>query len=563
MKIAASPARRGGGKSRGTRAFAFFVALLLLSSVAIVALWARSASRPVVVAIDPPIGDPGVVLRIQGRNFGRERGDARVEFDRRVPTVSSYITWSDELVEVRVPMYADSSLVRVVTEKGASNSRLFMSRALLPVRPETGSTAAIVPLVNALSVESGTIGSLLSIRGLNFGANRDSSEVLFSWAGTAAYITPDDAAGRGHVTPSDAAGEYVQWSDKEIRVRIPDGAVTGGVAVRTQRGQSEMRYFQVGISPGSKSHIGRRTYALSTFVTISRIQSDGPNSMYLWLPFPADSASQRGVKALARSMEALFPNHLGLSAYYLSNLQKDKLITVGHDYLVQVYGIETEIIADQVQQPPSPLPSLYTIYTAADSLVPAGHPEVQRFMRDAMGREKNPYRIARLLFDALKSRMIIDHGIQHAKAIEALAAGRGDAWSISLLYSAMLRAAGVPAVPVAGVVVDDSKRAWNHAWVEFYLYGLGWVPVDPVLVMGADIGKFRPPFVDRSRYFGNMDDRHIAFSRGLARVDPMSPEGRTVSADRRYSFQTIFEEAVGSIASYTSFWSDVEITGIY
>ena len=529
----------------------------------IVALWARSVSRPVVAAIDPPIGDPGVVLRIQGRNFGRERGDGRVEFDRRVPTASSYVSWSDELVEVRVPMYADSSLVRVVTEKGASNSRLFMSRALLPVQPEKGSPAAIVPLVNAFSVESGTIGSLLSIRGLNFGANRDSSEVLFSWAGTAAFITPDDAAGRGFVTPSEAAGEYVQWSDKEIRVRIPDGAVTGGVSVRTQRGQSEMRYFQVGASPGSKSHVGRRTYALSTFVTISRIQSEGQNSMYLWLPYPADSASQRGVKALARSMDALFPNHRGLSAYYLSNLQRDRLVTVGHDYLVQVYGVETEIIADRVQQPPTPLPALYTIYTAPDSLVPAAHPEVQRFVRDTIGRERNPYRIARLLFDTLKSRVLVEPGIKHAQAVEALAAGQGDAWSISVLYSAMLRAAGVPSVPVAGVVVDDSKKAWNHAWVEFYLYGLGWVPVDPVLAMGADIGQFRPPFEDRSRYFGNMDDRHIAFSRGLARVDPMSPEGRTVSADRRYSFQTIFEEAVGNISSYTSFWSDVEVTGIY
>ncbi len=191
MRFAASPVRRGGGKSRGARAFALFMILLLLVSVVILSAWARSASRPVVVSIDPPIGDPGAVLRIEGHNFGRERGDGRVEFDRRVPTYSSYISWSDELVEVLVPLYADSSLVRVVTEKGASNSRLFMSRALLPVRPETGGSAAIVPLVNALSVESGPVGSLLSIRGLNFGANRDSSEVLFSWAGTAAFITPD------------------------------------------------------------------------------------------------------------------------------------------------------------------------------------------------------------------------------------------------------------------------------------------------------------------------------------------------------------------------------------
>ena len=563
MKFAASPARRSGPKSRSARALAVFVVLLLLSAVTILAVWARTISQPVVVSIDPPIGDPGAVLSIQGHNFGKERGDGRVEFDRRVPTASSYVSWSDELIEVRVPLYADSSLVRVVTEKGVSNSRLFMSQALLPVNPETGGAAAILPLIDELSVETGQVGSLLTIRGLNFGANRDTSEVLFTWAGTAAFITPEDAAGRGFVSPAEAAGEYVQWSDKEIRVRIPDGAVTGGVAVRSQRGQSELRYFQVDGSPGSKNHIGRRTYALSTFVTISRVQAEGPNSMYLWMPSPADTASQRGVKALDRSMEALFPNHLGLSAYYLSNLQKEQQATVGHDYLVQVYGVETEIVADRVQQPPTPLPSLYATYTAADALVPARHSEVQSLVQNAIGRERNPYKIAKLLFDALKSRIIVDPTIQHAQAVEALAAGQGDAWSLAILYSAMLRAAGVPAVPIAGVVVDDSRKAWNHFWVEFYLYGLGWVPVDPVLALGADIGEFRPPFEDRSRYFGNMDDRHIAFSRGLAKVDPMSPEGRTVGADRRYSFQTIYEEAVGGISGYTSFWSDVEITGLY
>jgi len=36
-----------------------------------------------------------------------------------------------------------------------------------------------------------------------------------------------------------------------------------------------------------------------------------------------------------------------------------------------------------------------------------------------------------------------------------------------------------------------------------------------------------------------------------------------VSASRRYSFQSIFEEAAGELESYTSFWSDLEITGVY
>ncbi len=87
--------------------------------------------------------------------------------------------------------------------------------------------------------------------------------------------------------------------------------------------------------------------------------------------------------------------------------------------------------------------------------------------------------------------------------------------------------------------------------------------MDPVLASGGDVGRFSPPFEDRSRYFGDMDDRHIAFSRGLAIVDRVTPDGRTVSAARRYSFQNIFEEAAGGLKAYTSFWSDIEITGVY
>jgi hypothetical protein len=36
-----------------------------------------------------------------------------------------------------------------------------------------------------------------------------------------------------------------------------------------------------------------------------------------------------------------------------------------------------------------------------------------------------------------------------------------------------------------------------------------------------------------------------------------------MAAKRRYSMQTIYEEASGALSSYTSFWSDVEVTGIY
>lgn len=557
-----SPPRSRGGKNRHLAAFVSLLILTLAAAVALPLIRDR-ANRPVLSAIEPPIGEPGGLLTIKGRHFGSDRGESRVEFDNAAPTATSYISWSDERVELRVPLYAESSLVRVVTESGRSNARMFMSRALLPSAAQGSGSRALGPSIESLSSDSGGIGSLLVIKGLNFGSNRGDSAVLFTWTGESAIQARNDDSGRGYVSPSEAFGEYESWSDKEVRVRVPDGAVTGGVAVRTARGVSQVRYFQVLDQPGLKMYSGRRTYAISTFVTISRVQSSGQNSLYLWMPFPVETPSQRDVKALGRTAEPLLPDYRGLSAYRLVDLVPDKLLTTGQDHLVQVYGVETDVKADKIKPPPAPLPRIYTELVAPDALVPAADPAVVSLAKKTAVKEKNHYRLARALLEALVNEVKYQPGATPASASEALAVGRADSWNLAILYAAVLRAAGIPSVPVAGVVVDDSRRSWTHAWTEFYIYGFGWVPVDPVLWSGGRAGDFIPPISDRDRYFGNMDDRHIAFSRGLVSVDRVTPEGRTVSATRRYSFQNIYEEATGGISAYTSFWSDVEITGVY
>jgi len=540
------------------------VLVLIALTIAVAVPIARArAMRPTIAGIEPPLGEPGATLVVRGKHFGSERGDARVEFDGAAPTASSYLLWSDDRIEVRIPLYAESSLVRVTTPAGRSNARMFMSRALLPSMPSGSTGQALGPTIDSLSSDSGAIGGPLTIRGLNFGTNRDSSSVLFSWIGEVPPQVKSDESGHGYVSPQDAFGEYESWSDKEIRVRIPDGAVSGGIAVKTEKGLSPVRYFQIVDTPGTKSFLQRKTYALSNFVTVSRVRSSGQNALYVWMPFPAETPYQRGVKALGRSMEPLIPDYRGLSVYKLADLADDKLVTITQDHLVQVYGVETDIKPERIKLPTDPVPRLYAKLTAPDQLVASADPAIVAFALKAAGREKNPYRLAQTILGALGQAVAFDVKAAYDTPAKALSAGKGDAWDMALLYVAALRAVGVPSVPVVGVVMDDSRRAWNHAWAEFYIYGFGWVPVDPALMFGATIGSFVPPFEDRSRYFGNMDDRHIAFSRGLASVDKINPDGRTVSASRRYSFQNIFEEASGGLSAYTSFWSDVEITGVY
>ncbi|NUQ13229.1 MAG: transglutaminase domain-containing protein, partial [Gemmatimonadaceae bacterium] len=65
-----------------------------------------------------------------------------------------------------------------------------------------------------------------------------------------------------------------------------------------------------------------------------------------------------------------------------------------------------------------------------------------------------------------------------ASAATALERKSGDAREFALLTTALLRAAGIPADPVAGLLFAGG-RFYLHAWTEVYLGR--WVPVDAML----------------------------------------------------------------------------------
>ena len=137
-----------------------------------------------------------------------------------------------------------------------------------------------------------------------------------------------------------------------------------------------------------------------------------------------------------------------------------------------------------------------------------------------------------------------------------------------MLYVAILRSAGIPARPVAGVSVDASRQARPHYWAEFLIEGIGWVPADPAFGFGPG-GEATPSAASREGaeaadfYFGNVDNDRIAFSRGTVALSPQIPGSRTQAPARGYSLHSAREEAFASIQSYSSFWSDISIVGIY
>ena len=506
--------------------------------------------------------DPGGSVTLEGRNFGESRGESRVEVDGVSPTASSYISWSPTKITLRLPPGADSGLVYVVTKHGRSNAKLFMNRSRLPVPPKGDVQSSSGPFITSLSSESGPIGSLLVISGLNFGSNRERGSVTFSWNPEDTASGPEDKEAANTVVNAEADLGYELWSDKEIRVRVPDGAASGGVFVNSGRGKSNALFFSITGLPGIKTYKDRRSYSISYSVNVTKIKASGPNELYLWVPRPIESASQRLARILTQEPAPFVPEYRGSSLYHFVDLTTAQDLVVSQSFLVQTFGIESSVDPDKIVKPESP-PALMTAYTQADDLIPSAAPEITALAKKIVQGEKNPWRGARLVYDYLQKNLVWHESPNSAKPLAALQAKRADSTAYALVASSLLRAAGIPALPIQGYLVDPSRKAIRHAWVEFYVYGLGWLPMDPILGTGASPGGLSIAFEDRSRYFGNLDNRRIAFSRGYTLLSPMSQAGRRASPAKPFALQSFFEEATGSLDAYSSFWSEVEVSGLY
>jgi transglutaminase-like putative cysteine protease len=504
----------------------------------------------------------GEALTIKGERFGQERGESYVSIAGTAPTGSSYIRWEDTEITLRVPEFAESGLVRVHVGDKRSNALLFSNRATMPA-PVLGAEFGIGPRITSIDPGSAQVGSLVSITGNGFGSSRERGGVFFSWDAEAPPGAPVETRSPGSVEIFETDYGYDLWTEREIRVRVPDGAVSGNVEVRTPRGNSRPVFFEVSGKPGTKLFRDKRSYTFSYSVQVQVREAASPNTLYLWIPRPTVSASQRNPELLSRSMESFVENYRGTNLFQLINLASDSTVEINQTWLVEVYAQETSLRYQNIKQDTSS--PVHLAYTQATALLPADDEGIAALGARLCGRERNPYLKARRIYDwlieegniSLSAAAPIPGG-----ALDALERRQADPYSAALLFCSLARSAGIPAIPVAGVLVNRGG-VLKHYWAEFWIDGFGWIPLDPALGAGAAPEGFNLREDSASWYFGNLDNQRIAFSRGQILLSQMDPRGRTVPRGREYALQNLWEEAVGGITSYSSLWGAVTITGIY
>lgn len=570
--------RSGAGAALAFAAFLALVGVLYLS----VSLTARN---PEITELQSPIAEPGEVLTIRGRHFGEDRGSGRIRIAGRYPVTSSYISWSDEEIRLRLPDDVRSGLLYVETEQGESEGRLFTNRLQLPRNADETLEHPGRPRITDLSPSEAAVGETVTIRGTNFGRRRSAGRVLFL-PGTVqppSRQPPITLAALDHnplerglqnvATPSIKLGEYQSWENRSITVTVPDGAESGTLVVVTDRGSSNPVAFDLARPVGEKRFHDKRSFAFREELIVEHITTNPhafefeQNALQLWLPAPIDSPVQRNRQTLRRNAEPMFRSPEGFEQFEYRNLGPRDRIQLTHVQMVDRYAVETSISGASVPNSYNTDSQLVRRYTAADRYVPADDDEIRSRAARSVGNQRNPYRKAEQLFGQVRSLLSPDTGGNGWDARAAFDRGAGDAFDYAALYVALLRAVDVPARVVSGYLVPPDLEALRHHWAEFYLPSFGWVPADPALADGMHAEVFTEAAIGNEDpagyYFGNLDSRRVAFSNGVVRIPALQPDAREREPRYRYALLTRYEQLSGNLSGYTSRWKPVRFLGEY
>lgn len=530
---------------------------------------------PLIDNVNPPIGSPGDIVIISGKNFGAARGPGYVEFGGSRLTASSYISWNDNEIKVVLPANVQDGLVIVGTDAARSKPSFFANERDIPVAvPPNPQTS--LPVITSLSGDTFRTGDLLVISGSNFGNTHDSAGVYFATvrddtsnpATTALPVSNTNFADlrASHIPANRADFDYEYWSDTEIRVRIPDGAASGMMYVETPKGKSSLQKITVESKAGTKKFLTRRTYLMQLAADITDVASDKSAAIKMYFPRPVSLSSQPLVDMTECVPEPAVADYQNT---VIHQLQTGKSLMSGkkqfsENFVVSVYEINTAVKPELVASYADMNNMLYTASTRADKCVPAGDAEVISLAKKITGKETNPYKKAKLVYDY----MLDNYSLQTVKSdsspvLDLVKKKKGDAYDFAVIYTALLRASGIPALPDSGVLVDRDLKTKNHWWSEFYICGVGWIPVDPALGAGLSYKSWTETENAREYYFGNLDSQHITFSRGWKEIKPGAGNSKIVQRPRSYALQSIWEEASRDTLRYSSFWADPVVLGIY
>ena len=274
------------------------------------------------------------------------------------------------------------------------------------------------------------------------------------------------------------------------------------------------------LASGRRSVAPRRVQVTQT-LTVDADAVPAGETVRAWIPFPrAIPGQQEGIRLLdsTPARRRLAPESaLQRTVYFEAPAVAGQPTAFSVRYELTVFGQYVDVDPERVV-PAEPTQALAP-YLAERAPHVVFTDAMRLFSAQVVGDERNPYRIARRLFDAVDR--IPWAGAREYSTITnlgdyALRAGHADCGQQTLLLITLLRLNGIPARWQSGWIFSDERYNNMHDWGWLYLAPYGWMPMDVTFgrLPGDDptLAHF---------YLGGFDAYRIAFNDDYSR--PLVP----------------------------------------
>lgn len=268
---------------------------------------------------------------------------------------------------------------------------------------------------------------------------------------------------------------------------------------------------------GRRSRSPRRTFEFTYATRIPAIP-EGAQKLRLWIPVPESDSHQEVSRLLIESPVPYElhrePEYQNRYAYLeLDPRQTPAPAEVRLNFRVERREHRVPLDGRGVSASDAPaLPAELERFLRPDRLVPTDGIIAALAEQETRGLTR-PLDKARAIYNYVVSTMRYEktgEGWGRGDAIYACTARKGNCTDFHALFIGMMRAAGIPARFEIGFPLPADKRAGEipgyHCWAQFYLDGVGWVPVD------ASEAWKNP--AKRNYFFGAHDEHRVLFTRG-------------------------------------------------
>jgi transglutaminase-like putative cysteine protease len=347
-----------------------------------------------------------------------------------------------------------------------------------------------------------------------------------------------------------------------VRFWVPEGASSGNIYLQAGDAYSNPVFIEIGEGPGVLETGEAVQWSLRQDITVRDIGSFPGNSLYLHIPYPQPGPGQDRASVITPPGDDSvyrLRSEGNLDIFRIDELNPGDTAGISRQIVVTTRAVNAAVSPDRLRPFDTDNPDIAAAL-AADQWI---RPDlVSRTASRITGNAGDVWTRSRLIYDYVRSLLTWDANPPSRVIPDYITTARADSEGYSFLFTSLARSAGVPSRPVGGILVTDDGQSRAWWWAEVWIQGLGWIPVDPALGDGAlefrEVTDKAPDY-----YFGGLEGRHIAFSRGILAAGPLQPDPKLQIPEHIYTLQGAWEEVSGNLESYKSLWFPPRVTAAY